>query len=99
MDLERCAAALANEKRLSILRWLKDPHRQFPPQVHGDKDRDGICGAFIAEKLGVTPATASMHLNVLLSAGLVRSKRKGKFTYYLRDKKTIAALGAQIGRL
>jgi DNA-binding transcriptional ArsR family regulator len=99
MDLERCAAALANEKRLSILRWLKDPHRQFPPQVHGDKDRDGICGAFIAEKLGVTPATASMHLKVLLLAGLVRSKRKGKFTYYLRDKKTIAALGAQIGRL
>lgn len=99
MDLERCAAALANEKRLLILRWLKDPHRAFPPQVHGDKDRDGICGAFIAEKLAVTPATASMHLKALVSAGLLRAKRKGKFTYYLRDKKTIAALGAQIGKL
>jgi ArsR family transcriptional regulator len=99
MDLVRSASALGNEKRLSILRWLKDPHRQFPPQVHGDKNSDGICGAFIAEKLKVTPATASMHLNTLVSAGLLRAKRKGKFTYYLRDEKTIAALGAQIGKL
>ena len=99
MGLERAAAALASEKRLLILKWLKDPHRQFPRQVHGHKDRDGICGAFIAEKLGVTPATASMHLKVLVSAGLVRSKRKGKFTYYLRNKKAIAALGVEIGRL
>ena len=99
MDIEQCAAALASEKRLLILRWLKNPHREFPRQVHGDKDRDGICGAFIAEKLAVTPATASMHLKALVSAGLLRAKRKGKFTYYLRDKKTIAALGAQIGKL
>jgi ArsR family transcriptional regulator len=99
MDLVRSASALGNEKRLLILRWLKDPHRQFPPQVHGDKSRDGICGAFIAEKLKVTPATASMHLNTLVSAGLLRAKRRGKFTYYLRDEKTIAALGAQIGKL
>lgn len=99
MKLDRRLAALAHEKRLQILIWLKDRHRAFPPQVEGDKDRDGICSVFIADKLGVTPATASTHLRLLAAAGLIRAKRKGKFTYYLRVEKAIAALSKDIGRL
>lgn len=99
MKIARRAAALAHEKRVLILVWLKDRHRAFPLQVHGDKDRDGICSVFIAEKLGVTPATASTHLRLLVAAGLIRAKRKGKFTYYLRVEPAIAALSEDIGRL
>jgi DNA-binding transcriptional ArsR family regulator len=84
--------ALANEKRLRILGWLKDPRRHFPPQVYGDLERDGVCGVFIAQKLGVTQPTASEHLRVLAQAGLVRGRRIRQWTFYRRDEKRIAAV-------
>ena len=43
--------ALANERRLQILDWLKQPRAHFPPQVDGDLDEDGVCALLIAEKL------------------------------------------------
>ncbi|MET4132790.1 DNA-binding transcriptional ArsR family regulator [Porphyrobacter sp. MBR-155] len=99
MMLATKASVLGNEKRLLILQWLRDPHGEFPPQVHGDKDRDGICSVYIAERLGVTPATASAHLKLLTDAGLIRPKRMGKYTYYHRVDDAIVALGAEIGGL
>jgi ArsR family transcriptional regulator len=82
--------ALANERRLGILNWLKDPRAHFPPQVYGDLVRDGVCGVFIAQKLGVSQPTASEHLRVLAQAGLVRAKRIKQWTFYKRDEKRIA---------
>ena len=81
--------ALASEPRLKILEWLKDPAAHFPPQQDGDLERDGVCGLFIAEKLGVTPPTASEHLRVLTQAGLLHSKRIKKWTFYKRDERRI----------
>lgn len=81
--------ALANEKRLQILAWLKEPKRHFPPQVYGDLERDGVCGVFIAEKLGVSQPTASEHLRILVRAGLLRPKRIKQWTFYRRDEKRI----------
>src|SRR2546430_10138772 len=83
--------ALANEPRLQILAWLKRPRAHFPPQVDGDLVGDGVCGVFIAQKLGVSQPTASEHLKVLSRAGLVRSKRIKQWTFYKRDEKRIAA--------
>jgi DNA-binding transcriptional ArsR family regulator len=82
--------ALANEKRLEILGWLKDPREHFPPQVDGDLVRDGVCGVFIAQKLGISQPTASEHLRVLVRAGLLRTKRVKQWTFYKRDEKRIA---------
>lgn len=82
--------ALANDKRLLILHWLKDPRAHFPPQVYGDLVRDGVCGVFIADKLGVSAPTASEHLRVLTHAGLLRAKRMHGWTFYKRDEKRIA---------
>ena len=82
--------ALANERRLQILTWLKEPRGHFPPQVDGDLVRDGVCGVFIAEKLDVSPPTASEHLRILTQAGLVRAKRIKQWTFYKRDEKRIA---------
>jgi|ERR687888_1642276 ArsR family transcriptional regulator len=82
--------ALANERRLQILAWLKRPRAHFPPQVDGDLVRDGVCGIFIAQKLGVSQPTASEHLRVLTLAGLVRAKRIKQWTFYKRDEKRIA---------
>src|SRR5262250_3359718 len=84
------AKALANERRLQILQWLKEPRAHFPPQVDGDLVRDGVCGILIAAKLGISQPTASEHLQVLARAGLVRAKRIKQWTFYKRDEKRIA---------
>ena len=82
--------ALANDRRLEILNWLKDPRTHFPPQVDGDLVKDGVCGLFIAEKLGISQPTASEHLRILTQAGLIRGKRIKQWTFYKRDEKRIA---------
>jgi DNA-binding transcriptional ArsR family regulator len=81
--------ALANERRLQILDWLKDPVAHFPPQVDGDLVKDGVCGVLIAEKLGVSQPTASEHLKILSQAGLIRAKRIKQWTFYRRDEARI----------
>ena len=82
--------ALASDKRLQILSWLKDPVEHFPPQVEGDLVKDGVCGVFIAQKLGVSQPTASEHLRVLSLAGLITPKRIKQWTFYKRNEKRIA---------
>ena len=84
--------ALANDKRLLILVWLRDPTAHFPPQRDGDLVRDGVCSLFIAEKLGVSQPTASEHLKILVQAGLLRGKRIKQWTFYRRDESAITAL-------
>src|SRR5262245_9868574 len=90
MDLAPLLRALANEKRLRVLDWLKDPEAHFRPQTDGDRVKDGVCSLFIAEKLGVSPPTAAEHLRILAQAGLVRPKRIKQWTFYKRDEKRIA---------
>ena len=82
--------ALANDKRLDILNWLRDPRAHFPEQRYGDLVKDGVCGLFIAQKLGVSAPTASEHLRVLAHAGLIRGKRIRQWTFYKRDEKRIS---------
>jgi DNA-binding transcriptional ArsR family regulator len=89
MNIALTIRALANERRLQILEWLKDPAANFPPQVDGDLIKDGVCGVFIAEKLGVSQPTASEHLKILSQAGLIRSKRIKQWTFYKRDEARI----------
>jgi DNA-binding transcriptional ArsR family regulator len=84
--------ALANGRRLTILNWLKDPRSHFPPQVDGDLVKDGVCALLIAEKLGITQATLSEHMRVLVQAGLVRPKRIKQWTFYRRDEDRIRAI-------
>jgi ArsR family transcriptional regulator len=83
--------AVANERRLQILEWLKDPTAHFPPQQDGDLVKDGVCGALIAAKLAVSQPTVSEHLKILTQAGLIRPKRIKQWTFYKRDEKEIAA--------
>ena len=84
--------ALANDRRLQILEWLKEPRRHFRPQVDGDLVKDGVCGVLIAEKLGVSQPTVSEHLKVLSQAGLLDSKRIKQWTFYRRNEARIAEL-------
>jgi DNA-binding transcriptional ArsR family regulator len=92
MSISLGIRALANERRLQILDWLKQPKAHFRPQVDGDLVRDGVCGLLIAEKLGVSQPTASEHLKVLSRAGLIRPKRIKQWTFYRRDEARIREL-------
>lgn len=89
MDLTLAVKALANDRRLQILEWLRDPTAHFRPQVDGDLVKDGVCGLLIAEKLGVTQPTASEHMKLLVQAGLVRPKKIKQWIFYRRDEPRI----------
>jgi DNA-binding transcriptional ArsR family regulator len=88
--------ALANERRLMILDWLKDPRAHFAPQVDGDLVNDGVCALLLAEKLGITQATLSEHMRVLVQAELVVPKRIKQWTFYRRDEARIRAVKADL---
>src|ERR671922_2632995 len=96
MSMTAAIRALANERRLQILEWLKDPEAHFPAQVDGDLVKDGVCVVFIAEKLGISQPTATEHLKVLSQAGLVRSKRIKQWTFYQRDEARIKEIQKEI---
>jgi ArsR family transcriptional regulator len=95
-DVESAFRALASDRRLLILEWLKRPRAHFRAQVDGDLVKDGVCGALIAEKLGVSQPTVSEHLKVLSQAGLVSAKRVKQWTFYKRDEARIAKLKTAI---
>ena len=84
--------ALASDKRLQILHYLKHPRSHFPKQVDGDLVRDGVCGILIAQKLDISAPTASEHLKILAQAGLIRGTRIKQWTFYKRDEARIAAV-------
>jgi len=90
--------ALANDKRLRILEWLKDPRAHFPPQVDGDLVDDGVCGLFIAQKLRISQPTASVHLKLMTDAGLLTATRIKQWTFYKRNEKAIRAAKAMISK-
>lgn len=97
MRIATVLKALANERRLQVLEWLKDPRAHFRPQVDGDLVEDGVCGVLIARKLGVSAPTLSEHMRVLVASGLVRAKRIKGWTMYRRDERAIAAAKKAIG--
>ena len=88
--------ALASDKRLLILDWLRDPQAHFPPQRDGDLVRDGVCSLLIAEKLGVSQPTCGEHLKVLSRAGLVSGKKIKQWVFYRRVEDRIAMAKEQL---
>ncbi|KWV44457.1 ArsR family transcriptional regulator [Bradyrhizobium macuxiense] len=95
-NVESVLRALASDRRLLILEWLKRPRAHFRAQVDGDLVRDGVCGVLIAEKLGVSQPTVSEHLKILTRAGLLTTKRVKQWTFYKRDETRIARMKAAI---
>lgn len=92
MPIEHSLRALANDRRLQVLEWLKNPRAHFAKQIDGDLVKDGVCGLRIAEKLGVSQPTASEHLRVLVQEGLLKTKRIKQWTFYRRDETRIREL-------
>ena len=74
------ARALGDEGRTRILMFLRNGE---------------LCGCQITEILALAPSTVSKHLTVLQRAGLVKSRKEGKWTYYgLAEQQTSAVRNA-----
>lgn len=84
--------ALSNESRLQILQWLKEPDQNFIPHEGIDMNEIGVCVSQITDKLKMTQSTASQYLTILQKAGLIKTRRIGKFTYYQRDEEAISQI-------
>ncbi|TXN37935.1 helix-turn-helix transcriptional regulator [Flagellimonas hymeniacidonis] len=91
MDIVEISKVLANQTRVNILKWLKDPERNFPPHQDIDHFDDGVCVGFIQDKTGLSQSTISTYLNSMQNASLVIPTRHGKWTYYRRNEEVIAA--------
>lgn len=96
MTIAVALRAFANERRLQILDWLKNPRAHFREQVDGDLVDDGVCGLLIAEKLGVSQPTVTEHMKLLVDIGAVRARRIKQWTFYKRDEDRLRALKAAI---
>lgn len=89
MDIIEINRVLANQTRLDILGWLKEPAKHFPPHKELGHFDFGVCGQFIQEKSGLSQPTISHFLSAMHKAGLVIPTRIGKWTYYQRNEETI----------
>ncbi len=95
-DLEASLKAIASERRLQILEWLKDPVAHFPPQEHGDPDEHGACNQYIVDKLGVSQPAGSRHLKVLVDADLIIATPIKGWVYYRRNEQAITNLTSHL---
>src|SRR5262249_18467114 len=91
--------ALANDKRLQILEWLKNPRQHFPPQVDGDLVEGGGCSVFVADKLGISQPTASEHLKILTQAGFLSASKIKQWTFYRRNEQRIREFKTDLSQL
>lgn len=93
MDEVSVFKALANESRLKILRWMRDPDRHFGPAPNGQCRENRVCVGEIQKKLGLSQSTASQYLAQLQQAGLIEAKRCGQWTFYVRNEATLRKVG------
>ena len=91
MSIVEISKVLANQTRVNILKWLKDPEANFPPHQEIDHFDDGVCVGFIQDKAGLSQSTISTYLNSMQNANLVIPTRHGKWTYYRRNEEVIQA--------
>ena len=66
----KALAALAQSTRLEVYRLLVA------------SGPEGMAAGQVADKLKLAPATMSFHFKTLSHAGLIESKRDGRFVYY-----------------
>jgi len=84
--------AISNNNRLQILQWIMDPVSHFPTQKDGDLVDDGVCVAFITQKIGLKQPTVTAHMKVLEDAELVTHKQIKNWVFYKPDRNAFQKL-------
>lgn len=76
-ELMTIAKALADENRTRVVMFLRGGE---------------MCVCQVVEMLGLAPSTVSKHLDILCQAGLIESRKDGRWVYYrLPDAPTACA--------
>lgn len=84
-DLINITKALADENRIRVLLALRGGE---------------LCACQITELFGLAPSTMSKHLSLLYQAGLVESRKEGRWVYFrLADGKAPATVKRAIAWL
>jgi ArsR family transcriptional regulator len=83
--IERVSKALADQTRLRIFEAIA---------AKGDL----TCGELVTLR-GVTPATISHHLKILMDAGLITCEKNGQFVHSRTIPETIAKYAAALVRI
>ena len=88
--------ALSNKTRLNILKWLKNlknifRHKGYIFRMEMIFQTVYVLVLFV-EKTNISQSTISHYLDMLQRAGLLESRRFGKWTYYRRNEKNIQEL-------
>lgn len=73
---------------LAVTKALSDSNRL--KIVLALMEQDELCACQVTELLQVTGATASRHLALLVNAGLLRSRKDGRWVYYKLNAETTA---------
>ncbi len=71
-DLMRITKALADETRIRALLALREGE---------------LCACQVTEVFGLAPSTMSKHLSILYQAGLVESRKAGRWAYFRLPRK------------
>lgn len=87
-----------NVKKASlVLRSLNHKLRQQILKIINESDKLAVTEIYV--KLRLEQSVASQHLAILRKAGIVLTKREGKFIYYTINKERIEAIDGFVSNL
>ena len=78
LDILTITKALSDENRVRVLMMLTDGE---------------LCVCQIIELLGLAPSTVSKHMSILRQAGLVETRKEGRWMYYCLAEKGPPSVG------
>lgn len=84
MSLIAPLKALADEKRLKILRMLMTSN---------------LCVGALTRHLGISKPAVSQHLQILRRAGLVKGEKRGYWTHYKVNRRAIMQIASKLNDL
>jgi DNA-binding transcriptional ArsR family regulator len=90
MNTNLILKALANDNRLMIMQWLKNPTKHFSSDKC-DVQLQGVCVGLIEKKLSLSQSTVSQYLQQLQRADLITMKRVGQWTFCTLNHATVKA--------
>jgi DNA-binding transcriptional ArsR family regulator len=78
---------------------MADPHRYQILEKLGQSEANNCACGDIRDCIPVTPATLSHHMKELENAGLIESKREGKFVSYSLRRDVLGAYLARLSKI
>lgn len=87
---------MAASEPVKVLKALADANRLHILELLG---RGEQCACVLLENLALSQPTLSHHMKILCDAGLVASRKEGKWIYYTRQAKALDEIGAYLQAL